>query len=625
MVEAVGAAADGEDWRSLDALGNRHAREEVPPALEVLDEVGCRREVFRDETRFTAEVRFDRTGLIPFEQVLRRRLLPALDEGAEEEVVVRVLDRVALALVDILGGGELGRRHDVDDALRHDFAAVDRRVHVVGECVDLVLPEVGERGEEARLVAVERRVADRRLGLVGIAGEAAAKRRCGAGEHAGAAVARLDVLGDEGGDTQVRFAARAEVDHRRFLELLDRVVDRLLDRDDHVLAAEVVGELLRESLRRRGVEDARHVDEQQILRADDLRVERGGHGRVDAARDADDDLLHVDVREEVADAVVERAVDVGDVRLIRLFLGRHILHPGERQDGQRLFVLRQRAHDMARLVVSRARAVEGVDGLAVVLQADAVDIEERHAGLARLAAEDAVALVILAERVRRSGDVDVEVELFLLLEQLERCEFVVVAPAVLAEQAAHAVVVVANLERDGGEQLRRRRAELARELLQAEEVARVVELAVVRHERLDGVGVGHVVRLDELAVARDEEGVVLAHAAVVVLLLPVDGDVAEHDGDVLRGRDDVAAIALAVAQEGALLPRVAEEVTRHRHLREDDDVGALSACLLDEAQDRGGVHIWMAGDDLHLSHGNFQQLQHPFCYKKRKKNQCYPL
>ena len=76
----------------------------------------------------------------------------------------------------------------------------------------------------------------------------------------------------------MRLAARAEVDHRRFLELLDRVVDRLLDRDDHVLAAEVIRELLRESLRRRGVEDARHVDEQQVLRADDLRVERGGHG-----------------------------------------------------------------------------------------------------------------------------------------------------------------------------------------------------------------------------------------------------------------------------------------------------------------------------------------------------------
>ena len=250
----------------------------------------------------------------------------------------------------------------------------------------------------------------------------------------------------------MRFAARAEVDHRRLLELLDRVVDRLLDWDDHVLAAEVVGELLRESLRRRGVEDARHVDEQQVFRADDLRVERSGHGRVDAARDADDDLLHVDVREEVADAVVERAVDVGDVRLARLLLGRHRLHPGERQDGQRLFVLRQRAHDMARLVVGRARAVEGVDGLAVVLQTDAVDIEERHAGFACLAAEDAVALVVLAERVRRGGDVDVEVELLLLLEQLERREFVVVAPAVLAEQAAHAVVGVADLERDRGEQ-----------------------------------------------------------------------------------------------------------------------------------------------------------------------------
>ena len=533
--------------------------------------------------------------------------------------MVRVLDRIALALVDVLGGGELCRRHDVDDALRHDFAAVDHIVHVVGERVDLVLPEVGERGEEARLVAVERRVADRRLRLVGVAGEAAAKGRRGTGEHAGAAVARLDVLGDEGGDLEMRFAARAEVDHRRLFELLYRVVDRLLNRDDHVLAAEVVGELLRESLRRRGVEDARHVDEQQVLRADDLRVERGGDGRVDAARDADDDLLHVDVLEEAADAVVERAVDVRDVFLLALLLSRHILHLGERQDRERLLVLRQRAHDIALLVVGRARAVEGVDRLAVVLQADAVDVEERHAGLLCLAAEDAVALVVLAERVRRGRDVDVEVEVF-LFEQRKRRELVVVAPAVLAEQAACAVALAADLERDGGEELRGRRAELARELLQAEEVARVVELAVVRHQRLDRVRVRHVVRLDEFAVARDEEGVVLAYAAVVVLLLPVDGDVAEHDRDILRRRDDVTAVALAVAQKGALLPGVAEEVARHRHLREDDDIGALYARLLDEAQDRGGVHVWMAGDDLHLSHGNFQQLQHPFLLQKEKEN-----
>ena len=316
---------------------------------------------------------------------------------------------------------------------------------------------------------------------------------------------------------------------------------------------------------------------------------------------------------------MERAVDVRDVFFFALRLGCHVLHLSERQDRERLLVLRQRAHDIALLVVGRARAVEGVDRLAVVLQADAVDVEERHASLSCLAAEDAVALVVLAERVRRGRDVDVEVEVF-LFEELERRKLVVVAPAVLAEQAARAVALAADLERDGGEELRGRRAELARELLQAEEVARVVELAVVRHQRLDRVRVRHVVRLDEFAVARDEEGVVLAHAAVVVLLLPVDGDVAEHDRDILRRRDDVAAVALAVAQEGALLPGVAEEVARHGHLREDDDIGAFCARLLDEAQDRGGVHVWMAGDDLHLSHGNFQQLQHPFLLQKEKEN-----
>ena len=175
-------------------------------------------------------------------------------------------------------------------------------------------------------------------------------------------------------------------------------------------------------------------------------------------------------------------------------------------------------------------------------------------------------------------------------------------------------MLAANFERDRREQLGRRRAKLARELLQAEEMARVVEFAVIRHERLYRVRIRHVVGLHELAVARDEERVVLAHAAIVVLFLPVDGDVAEHDRDVLRGGDDVAAVAFAVAQESRLLPRIAEEVARHGHLREDDDVGALLAGFFDEAQDCGGVLVWMARNDFHLCHGNVQQVQHPFLY-----------
>ena len=80
VVEAVGAAADGQDRRCLDALGDCHAAEEIPPAFQIRDEIGSRREVLGDEAWRTAEVFFDGASCIPFEDVLGRSFFPALDE-----------------------------------------------------------------------------------------------------------------------------------------------------------------------------------------------------------------------------------------------------------------------------------------------------------------------------------------------------------------------------------------------------------------------------------------------------------------------------------------------------------------------------------------------------------------
>ena len=102
VVEAVGAAADSEDRRRLNALGNRHAAKQVPPAFEVSDEILCCWEVFCDEARFAAEVLFDGIFLIPRQEVFRRRFLPALDERAEQVIVIRVLDRIPFSFVDVL-------------------------------------------------------------------------------------------------------------------------------------------------------------------------------------------------------------------------------------------------------------------------------------------------------------------------------------------------------------------------------------------------------------------------------------------------------------------------------------------------------------------------------------------
>ena len=56
VVEAIGAAADGQDRRCLDALGDCHAAEEIPPALQIRDEISGRREVLSDKARSAAEI-----------------------------------------------------------------------------------------------------------------------------------------------------------------------------------------------------------------------------------------------------------------------------------------------------------------------------------------------------------------------------------------------------------------------------------------------------------------------------------------------------------------------------------------------------------------------------------------
>ena len=405
--------------------------------------------------------------------------------------------------------------------------------------------------------------------------------------------------------------AVGEVLHRQGLELRFREVDGFLDRHDEVVAAEVLGELCGEAFRRFGVEDARHVDEQQVFGAEDLGVERGGDGGVDASRDADDDFFHVDAREEFADAIGERAVNVGNRRLWRLRRGAHGVDAVEVRDGEHFFVGRADFDDAARGAVDGARAVERVNRLAVVLEADVVDVEERRVRGFRLRAEDAVALVVLAERVRRGRDVDEEIDVVVAVQDVERRQAVVVAPAVLAEQPADAVALAADVEHQRGEQAFGRRAELARELLQAEEMARVVKFAVVRQQRLDDERVDHRLGRDELAVLRAEKSVVLAHAAVVVLFLPVNRDVAEENDDALRGGDDVLAIAFAVAQERRLLPGIAQKRPRDAHFREHDDIDVLRFRVRNHPQHRLRVDIRMSWRDFHLRHSDFQHMQTP--------------
>ena len=139
-------------------------------------------------------------------------------------------------------------------------------------------------------------------------------------------------------------------------------------------AAKILCELGGKSLCRRGVELARHVDEQDVLRADGIDVECGGNSGVDAARDANDDALHVDAREEFPYGIAECAVDGRDGRLCGS-VGRggecrrvddgHAVLVGGRDEGTRTV----RAECLC-------AARKGVDGLALVLKAERVDVEE---------------------------------------------------------------------------------------------------------------------------------------------------------------------------------------------------------------------------------------------------------
>ena len=192
MVAAVGMCADGQQRRRLDTLGDCHARIEPPPALEIGDKVRRRGEIRCDKPFLTANMCFECVFGIVFQNFLGCFIV--LCKGAEEIVVIGIADGVTLALVHVLCIGQLRTRYDVDDALRDDLTPIGAVVQIAREVVDLILPQVGDCLEEARLIAVEGRVADGGLRLVRVAGKA--RTPCGGngGEDTSTAVARLHIL-----------------------------------------------------------------------------------------------------------------------------------------------------------------------------------------------------------------------------------------------------------------------------------------------------------------------------------------------------------------------------------------------------------------------------------------------
>ena len=138
-------------------------------------------------------------------------------------------------------------------------------------------------------------------------------------------------------------------------------------------AAKILCELGGKPLCRRGVELARHVDEQNVFRTDGIDVECGGNGGVDAARDTNDDALHVDAREEFPYGVAQHPMDGSDGRLCMRQNG-----SGKRvrvNDGYALRVGRGHGDAFACSAEYIRSTGKCVDRLALVLKSEGVDVE----------------------------------------------------------------------------------------------------------------------------------------------------------------------------------------------------------------------------------------------------------
>lgn len=229
-VVAVGAAGDRQQRRGLDAFGHRKAGEELPPFFQIGDEGRrIREDVLYGKRR--ADVRFQRALGVPPEDILRRRALPRLHEAPEEIIMVIVHEGIAESFVHGLRVGELRAGADGEDALGDDRLA-EEIVERAARLVDLMLPQIGRRGEGPGHIAVEGGVADGEFRFVGVAREDAAEGSGERGENAAAPVAGLDIFLHEGRGRQIFCAFCGPDGEGR--EHLRRAVHKVSDGDRHI-------------------------------------------------------------------------------------------------------------------------------------------------------------------------------------------------------------------------------------------------------------------------------------------------------------------------------------------------------------------------------------------------------
>ena len=191
-----------------------------------------------------------------------------------------------------------------------------------------------------------------------------------------------------------------------------------------------------------------------------------------------------------------------------------------------------------------------------------------------LGGEHAVAFFIFGKREGGGGQIQKKIAA-LGGKDIHGREAVIFIPAVFAEEKREAEHFAAEGNHKGRECFFGGRAFFSCEGEERGEITAVIETAVIGQQRFHRIGTMQSFRREECAVFREKSGVVFSGAAIVIRLCPVDGDIPPCDREALRRFAETVIVSLRLAQEGILVPQVADEVTGETHLRKDEKVSAF--------------------------------------------------
>ena len=178
------------------------------------------------------------------------------------------------------------------------------------------------------------------------------------------------------------------------------MVNRLLNRHDGVVAAQVFCQLLSKSFCGSGVIHAWHVYQQDILRPKDMSIEGSRYRGVNAAGNADNYFLHMNICQKAAYAVGNSRKNMSDGIGLLPFVLRHAINRFQLIIAQLLHIFRQAVCHNALAVVNGRGAVKGVDGFAIILDTHIVYIEKGYACLFCQPAKNPVTLAVFAQGIR---------------------------------------------------------------------------------------------------------------------------------------------------------------------------------------------------------------------------------